>query len=226
MLLTTLEKESNAQLTDFKKLISEKVQQGKLLSVLQLLMKITRDLTEEDAEDFRNEFIGDLMELLKDACDSVLKCRNCCTVFRFRHCKNPRDHQNDEIHAIELTCEGCGDYFTFAEDRERVSYFNFNVLKKVDNLRRRGRGLAIKVTLGGLVEPALLKVNNGEWPVVWIDAYQIFKAEDVQVYWERAKAIIKRIKLNTSNGDKCFRVDDGVVYSLTTQTVIVPQEAG
>lgn len=226
VLLTTLEKESNTQLTDFKKLISEKVQQGKLLSVLQLLMKLTRELSEEEGEDFRSEFIGNLMKLLKDACDSVLRCRNCCIVFRFRHCINPRDHQNDEIHAIELTCEGCGDYFTFAEDRERVSYFNFNVLKKVDNLRRRGRGLTIKVTLGGLVEPTLLKVNDGERPVVWIDAYQVFKAEDVQMYWEQAKAIVKRIKRNTSLDDKSFQVDDGVVYALTTQTGIVAQDAG
>lgn len=216
MLLRTFEKESNTQLADFKKLISEKVQQGKLLSVLKLLLRITRDFTEEDGEDFRSEFIGDLMELLKDVCGSVLRCRNCCTVFRFGHCKNPRDHQNDEIHAIELTCEECGDYFTFAEDRDHVSYFNFNVLKKADNLRRGGRGLTIKITLGGLVEPALLKVNDGERPVVWIDAYQVFKAEEIQMYWDRAKAIIKRMKLNTSSDDKCFRVDNGVIYALTT----------
>ncbi|MGX4583047.1 hypothetical protein [Paenibacillus chitinolyticus] len=225
VLLETLEKENHAQLADFKKLISEKVQQGKLLSVFQLLMKMTRDLAEEDGEESGSEFIDDLINLLKDVCSSVLRCRNCSTVFRFRHCKNPRNHQNDEVHAIELTCEGCGDHYTFAEGRERVSYFNFNVLKKVDNLRRGGRGLTIKVTLGGLVGPALLKVNDGERPVVWIDAYQVFKVEEVQVYWERAKAIIKRMKLNTSNGDKCFRIDDGIVYLLTTQTEVVAKDA-
>lgn len=211
MSLTTLEKEGNVQLTDFKKLLSENIQQGKMFAVFQLLMKTTRELSEQDDEDFRSEFIVDLMEFLKDVCNSVLKCRNCCTNFQFRHCRNPRDNQNDIIHVIELTCEGCGDCFTFAEDRTSVSYFNFNVLKKVDNLRRRGRGLTIKVTLGGQIIPALLIVkDHSERSVVWIDAYQVFNAEDVQLYWERAKAIIKREKLISSNEKSCIQVEDGI----------------
>ncbi|TLS49306.1 hypothetical protein FE782_25980 [Paenibacillus antri] len=224
MVLATFEKD-NAQLTEFRILIYNKIKDGKLLSVLKLLMKVIRDSTKEDEDDLRDQIIEDIMGILEDASISVLKCENCGTVFRFRHCKNPRDHQAGVIHAIELTCDECGDYFTFAEDREHVSYFNFNVLKKVDVLRRRGRGLTIGVTVGGLVEPALLKVADGERPSVWIDAYQVFKAEDVQMYWERSKAIIKRMKLNTSNGDKCFRVEGGVVYALTTQTELVAQDA-
>jgi hypothetical protein len=221
MVLAVLEKE-NAQMTDFRRFIYSKIEERKLLSVLKLLMKIIRDSTKEDEDDFRDELIKGIMEILEDACNSVLKCENCSTLFRFRHCKNPRDHQTDAIHAIELTCDGCGDYFTFAEDREHVSYFNFNVLRKVDNLRRSGRGLTIKVTLGGLCESALLKVNDGERPVVWIDAYRVFKAEEVQMYWERARAIIKRIKLNTSYDDKFV---DGIGYILTTQSELVSQGA-
>ncbi len=88
--------------------------------------------------------------------------------YQFRHCSNSLDQE--PAHAIELSCDECGDYYTYCEDRDEVSFYNSHVLKKVYNLRIWGKRIKIKLSYHGLSGPAILTFKDArETPTLWID---------------------------------------------------------
>jgi hypothetical protein len=213
--IATPEKDYDTRIADYTDMIRGMINEGKLFSIFKCQMKIIRDISAGDNDDeLRDYVIYESINVIEMASNNVLKCQTCQEKYLFRHCKNPGEY-NEVVHAIELTCDGCGDCYTISEERERVSYFNWNVLKKVDDLRRRSRGFTVKVRFGGLNKPALLYVyNDEERPVLWIDAYQITKADAVQPYWDCAKTFVKQMKVGKVTDEECILEEGAKAYTL------------
>jgi hypothetical protein len=215
MAIAAQEKDIDTRVADFSDMIKGMIMEGRLFSVFKNQMELIRERSRyENDDELRDYLINESIILIEKVCSVVLRCESCHVKYRFRHCKNPIEN-NQRIHALELTCDGCGECYTFSEDRERVSYFNWNILRKVDDLRRRSRGFTVKVCLGGLYKSALLYIYNDRKPILWIDAYQITKADTVQQYWECSKAFLKQMKLNESTDEECIEIEGGKIYTFT-----------
>ncbi|WP_249860005.1 hypothetical protein [Paenibacillus konkukensis] len=177
-------------------ILKKKIKNGRMFQVFRSQVGFMRRLTAGETEEVRNTFIAEGIALFREACRAVLKCSLCQEEFQFRHCRNP-GKAGGTVHAVELACACCGDVFTLAEDRERITYFNSFVMKKVDSLRDRSDRLAVKVCMGGLSEPALLCVyQDDRRPVLWIDVQQFRRPDAVQPYWTQASDIVERLELD------------------------------
>lgn len=99
------------------------LREAPLFFVFKYLLSLIRRQTEGMDEFLRNELMTEWTALILEAAQDRIRCIKCQDAVQFRHCKNPGP--SDEIvHVLELTCERCGDVFTLAENRNRVSYFN------------------------------------------------------------------------------------------------------
>ncbi|GLI09305.1 hypothetical protein YDYSG_53370 [Paenibacillus tyrfis] len=216
MEIATRKKDYDSITADYTDMIKRMIKEGRLFSVFKTQMEVIRNASNDNKDnELRDYVISESINVIEAVCNDVLRCRRCHEKYLFRHCKNPTEN-NEMIHAIELSCDYFGDCFTLSEDRTRVSYFNYNVLKIVEVLRRKSRGFTIKVRLGGMYIPALLYVyNDEEKPILWIDAYQITNADVVQIYWDSAKALVKQMKLGKLKAEDCNLVEGVKSYVLT-----------
>ncbi|KGA95832.1 hypothetical protein AJ85_18115 [Alkalihalobacillus alcalophilus ATCC 27647 = CGMCC 1.3604] len=163
-----------------KLLVSER----KVFSVFKTFIRYVRDEITDEKE--REEVLDYAIGILEEACLAVLKCNNCNVPYQFRFFRNP-SAENEEEYALELNCEGCNDYYTFSEGEERISYFNFNVIKKVDNLRRWGRGLKMKMIKNRQGKAALLWMDDNEQPTLLLNVSLVRKPNEVEDIWKKAK---------------------------------------
>jgi len=180
-----VEQESTEQeqaMKDYENSLRSLIGRGKLQLCAFYPLQVARQSTEEDEdhEELLRDFTKEHMLRLGRVCTEMLGCKSCGRAFKFRPCRSPREDRED-ARAIEWSCEGCGDHFTLVEDRDGVSFMNLCVLRKIDHLRWRGRGLSVHVVGSGLEAPAILRIG-GEKPSLFIDLRRVRKAETVQAY--------------------------------------------
>lgn len=198
---------------EYKKIAESMIKKGLLFTLFKLQTDYIRKQSTGSDEDFVQDKIVELMELLKQVADQHLTCLQCHTAYKFRICSGlSREHDN----AIELTCEVCGDCYSQSEKGEYVSYFNFHAWRQVDELRRRSRGFTVNYTLGSLPEKAVLIIYDDKLkrPELRINGRRVFDPEEVKCYWEYAKRIV-RLRKNGDRVDKAnYQIREGFCYHL------------
>lgn len=110
---------------EYVKPIVRMVKEGKLHAVFNASMSFVEETEGVDDQE-RDEMKAVVIDILRIACDNVLRCSTCSNSYKFRFCSNEIQGKP----AIELSCNACGDFYTYRKG-EKSTYFNFNVLKKV-----------------------------------------------------------------------------------------------
>jgi hypothetical protein len=220
MILMTTEDGKQLQITEYKNLIEKLIKRGSLFALFKFQTKMIRKLTADDGPDFTQKRIVDFLNILKEVTDNFIICTKCNQPYNFRIC-NGLGYQEDN--AIELTCNRCGDCFTQSEQKSHVTYFNFEVWREVDHLRKRSRGLTISYRLSYAPKKALLFIydNKEMRPELWINGYQIFKAEEVNSYWSYSKKLIEQWKKDEELQSVFIKVENAKVYTLDEATDII-----
>lgn len=187
-----------AMMVDYRQLIERFVREGRLLTIfveqLRLIRQLTRDSKKKEEE--RAYLISTVVKMLKSVCSEIIACKKCQIAYRFRHCRNPIPTSKSAVyHVIELSCVYCGDYFTFHEKRKRVSFFNIEVWDKVNQLKRRGKGMKV-LTKGNFSEPAIMIFDKKErsLPLLIINEWKVRDVQQVKYYWNKAKHLKKSLK--------------------------------
>jgi transcription elongation factor Elf1 len=190
----TIAEEQDEAILNFMGLAKRKFENGSFFKLYQFILSHVRE-TEED-ETTREELISFLIKTFERVLTKDTECPHCNSHYNFSHIVLKKGW-----HCIEISCDPCGDYFTFSEEKESGSYFNIKVISKISSLNRRGKGLSIKTFRGDHSQIARLSwEREKEIPTLWINIEQVRKADEVAAYWKQSKKeIMKRNCLATSS---------------------------
>ncbi|WP_028551688.1 hypothetical protein [Paenibacillus sp. UNC451MF] len=132
---------SSVQAAVFVDGIRAALKEDPLFFVFKYHISLIRELTEGLDDELGNELIKECVSIIQEACQDNVKCPKCRDTLNFRHCQNPGTEQKI-VHVVELACTRCGDVFTLAENRDRISYFHPRFYKNRANGRKEGRRLS------------------------------------------------------------------------------------
>ncbi|QJD86352.1 hypothetical protein [Cohnella herbarum] len=139
--ISVVDNEEVEIINNMSKMLRNSYGSGEFFKIFQYFVKEIKNLPKYEPED-QKEMILEFIKLAHMACNDTWFCPNCLKKYKFRHCFHDL---SKTIHAIEINCDQCGDYFTFTENKDTVSYFNYHVINKVSNLKSWGKGLDIKL---------------------------------------------------------------------------------